>query len=130
MFCPLIKRLQYAFLFLCAMLLTSAAHAETAPERMQPLLAVQNVAPMTVIPAAIPQARAVPEVVPQEQAAAIAEPEEMEPATLRNVQIVEVPERLSFERMRRENYRFPDSSMATRFVELSTELPPLFGAEE
>lgn len=44
--------------------------------------------------------------------------------------ILEAPRGLSLERLRRENSRYPDQDMVGRFIELSTECPPLFGSEQ
>jgi hypothetical protein len=43
---------------------------------------------------------------------------------------VEGDSRISLDRLRRELYRYPDSDMVTRFLELTTERPPLFGSDE
>lgn len=42
---------------------------------------------------------------------------------------VEEGGRLTLERLRRELTRYPDEDLLGRFLELSTELPPLFGEE-
>ncbi len=44
--------------------------------------------------------------------------------------VIEAPRRISLERIRRESARYPDMDTAGRFVELSTECPPLFGSDE
>jgi len=45
--------------------------------------------------------------------------------------VVEMPPRwLSGELLRRSAYRYPDHDLAGRFVEMATELPPMFGDEE
>jgi hypothetical protein len=44
--------------------------------------------------------------------------------------VLEAPRGLSLERLRRENSRYPDQDSAGRFIELSTECPPLFGQEQ
>lgn len=45
--------------------------------------------------------------------------------------VVEMPPRwLSVELLRRSATRYPDHDLAGRFVEMATELPPMFGDEE
>ena len=45
--------------------------------------------------------------------------------------VVEMPPgRLSMELLRRSAYRYPDHDVAGRFVEMETELPPMFGDEQ
>ena len=51
------------------------------------------------------------------------------PQKARQVLVVEPPRRLSLDRLRRESSRYPELDMVGRFVELSTECPPLFGDE-
>ncbi len=45
-------------------------------------------------------------------------------------QVVENPRLISFDRLRRESYRYPDQDLLGRWIEVSTQLPPLFGAQE
>ena len=37
---------------------------------------------------------------------------------------------ISLDRLRRELYRYPDQDMVARFLELTTERPPLFGSDD
>lgn len=39
------------------------------------------------------------------------------------------PHRLSMDRLRRENFRYPDHGLIGRFIELSTECPPLLESD-
>jgi hypothetical protein len=45
------------------------------------------------------------------------------------VGVIEAPSRLSFERLRRASSRYPDTGTVEKFIELSTERPPLFGSD-
>ena len=43
---------------------------------------------------------------------------------------VEAPRRISLEQMRRADVLYPDQGLTERFVELSTNCPPLFGTDD
>ena len=47
----------------------------------------------------------------------------------RPVIVIEAPRHASFERLRRESYRYPDQDMGSRLIESENELPPLFGED-
>ena len=52
-------------------------------------------------------------------------------AEVAEVMVIEMPPKwLSRELVRGSAYRYPDHDLAGRFVEMSTELPPMFGDEE
>lgn len=50
-------------------------------------------------------------------------------STRGSTRVVELPNRISLDRLRRENYRYPDHDLANRLVEVATERPPLFGSD-
>ena len=52
------------------------------------------------------------------------------PAAPQAVIVVETPRTLTLDGLRRDASLYPDHDLAGRFVELTTQLPPLFGEDD
>ncbi len=127
---------QFAVLFLLGGSLPPASLPMEAPALMQAPMPAE--APVVVGgPVAIEavETPVAPEVVlgaaePRRPVVIVADPEvEDEAASAHPVIVVEPPRAFSFEGLRRGSYLYPDHDLGSRWVEMGTELPPLFGEE-
>lgn len=136
MFCPLMKRFKnHSMMVLAAGFLLAAvstASAESVPVESASL-PVMNAIVSPILPeVGAPRNELTPPAAVPVQAppAAPAVPQAAERSEYRHpVIVLEAPERVSFDQLRREAARYPDHSMSGRFVELSTQLPPLFDTD-
>ncbi len=118
MFCPLRKEFRFyaafAVLALLSALVSTAAAESVSPESPATRSAFQAVRSSVLHPREI----------------ALRSPVAAPALGEREVIVLEAPRVISFDRLRREAARYPDSGMAGRFVELSMECPPLFGSDQ
>lgn len=126
MFCPLMQRFKnvsvIAFAFGLIFAAVSTASAESVPAESASIPAIHG-----IVSPILPESSAPRNVV---RMPAVAAPVVEKAAYRHPVIVLEAPEGVSLDRLRRESASYPDHGMAGRFVELSTELPPLFGTDE